>query len=172
MPQHTHHITLPIYITPFQFERLELHVIRFCNLRLSFAYNLLYRISIEPNTKMVKKCNFIHKVPEKVMPVCPNTNLFWVHDSLFNHNICWSEPAALGENDCCFSSSSFFLLTPSVCRTNMLYVVDCFSAGLVIQARRLTTSFLLTSPGPCSLRVQHHLPPLDLTWTLLKWCTV
>ena len=69
------HITLPIYITPFQFERLERYVIRFCYLRLSFAYNLLYCTSIKPNTKMVKKCNFTHKVPEKVMPVCPNTNL-------------------------------------------------------------------------------------------------
>ena len=122
--------TNPYYTTnfhkPFQFERLELYVIRF--VRLSFTYNLLYHTSIKPNTKMVKKCNFIHKVPEKVIPVCPNTNLFWVVVylivTLHTNQDCWSEPAVLGENDYCFSSSSsVFLLTPSVCQTDMLHVV-------------------------------------------------
>ena len=77
------------------------------------------------------------------MPVCPNMNL---SGSFFNHNIAykgsWSEPAVLGVNDCCLSSS-FFILTLSVCRTDMLHLVTncgaiCFRAGFVIQARRLT----------------------------------
>ena len=66
--------TNPYYITTFHnipvWETLN-YVIRFVTY---FTYNLLYHI--KPNTKMVvKKCNFIHKVPENIMPVCPNTKL-------------------------------------------------------------------------------------------------
>ena len=58
----------------------------------SFIHIQLYVPHVKPNTKMmVKKCSFIHKVPEKVIPVCPNTNLFCVVVSFcfLNHNIAY-----------------------------------------------------------------------------------
>ena len=61
-------------IIPFQFEKLGTICDPFCY-ALSFTWNLLYHIP-NPSPKMVvEKFNFIHKVPEKVIPLCPNTNL-------------------------------------------------------------------------------------------------
>ena len=112
----TFHNPIPIWETRNYMWSVLLH---------SFIHIKPFIPHMKSNTKLVvKKCNFIHKVPETVIPVCPNTVL---SGSLFNPNIAykdgWSEPAVLGENDCCFSSSSFFLLTPSVCRTDMLHLV-------------------------------------------------
>ena len=42
---------------------------------------------------------------------------------------------------------------------------DLFWVNFIVQHHFL----LLISPGPCNLRVQHHLPPVDLAWSL--WVT-
>ena len=88
-PHHatTFHNPIPVWET-------ELCVIRFVMFFHTHKPSIPHT---KPNTKMVvKKWNFIHKVPEKVIPVCPNINLFWV---------------------------VVFLIQPSVCRTDMLHAV-------------------------------------------------
>ena len=52
----------------------------FCYVRLSFTYNLLCYSSVKPNKNGGEKVQLYsqNKVPEKVIPVCPNTNLFSV----------------------------------------------------------------------------------------------
>ena len=76
---HTH--TNPHYTTTFHNPILvwETRNYMWSVLLCSFIHIQPFIPHVKPNTKMVvKKCNFIHKVPEKVIPVCPNTNLFWV----------------------------------------------------------------------------------------------
>ena len=52
----------------------------------SFVHIQPFIPHIKPNTKVVvKKCNFIHKVPEKVIPICS----FVLSGSVFNHNIAY-----------------------------------------------------------------------------------
>ena len=106
------HITPPLSITPFQFQRLGTMM---WSVLLFHSYMQPFVPHIEPKQKWWWKSATLFR--QKV-PVCPNTILFHGSFLKLNHNIThklngWSEPAVLGENDRCFSSSSFFSSAPS-----------------------------------------------------------
>ena len=101
------HITPPLSITPFQFQRLGTMM---SDPLLFHSYIQPFVPHIEPKQKWWWRSATLFR--QKV-PVCPNTILFRGSFLKLNPNITdklngWSEPAVLGENDRCFSSSSFF----------------------------------------------------------------